>query len=162
MWRGRPLDEFGQFDFARRETDRLDELYAFAVEGRVEARLACGEDADVLGQITGLVAANPLRERPRRLLMLALYRGGRHAEALAAYRDACSALDEIGLRPGPELRQLEQAILRHDASLHAPGLAADTASRRNRPTSKFAGPPTVAVATVEGRERGGSRPRDAR
>ena len=59
--------------------------------------------------------------------MLALYRGGRHAEALAAYRDACAALDEIGLQPGPELRQLEQAILRHDASVLAPSAGAGVA-----------------------------------
>ena len=52
--------------------------------------------------------------------MLALYRSGRHAEALTAYSDACAALDEIGLQPGPELRQLEEAILRHDSSLRAP------------------------------------------
>ena len=114
LWRGPPLAEFSQFDFARAEADRLEELRALAVEGLVEARLECGESGEVIGAITGLVAANPLRERPRRLLMLALYRGGRHAEALAAYRDACAALDEIGLQPGPELRRLEEAILRHD------------------------------------------------
>jgi hypothetical protein len=59
--------------------------------------------------------------------MLALYRSGRHADALAAYRDGCEALDEIGLEPGPELRHFERAILRHDASLSAPG---DTAAVR--------------------------------
>ena len=82
----------------------------------------------MIAAITALVAANPLRERPRRLLMLALYRSGRHAEALGAYRDACAALDEIGLQPGPELRQLEEAILRHDASLGAPRVTADAAA----------------------------------
>ena len=117
LWRSRPLAEFEQFELARREADRLEELQAVGLEGLVEARLACGEHGEVIGTLTGLVAANPLRERPRRLLMLALYRSGRHAEALAAYRDACAALDEIGLQPGPELRQLEAAILRHDPSL---------------------------------------------
>ena len=120
LWRGPPLADLVEFDFAAREARRLEELRAAAVEGVVEARLALGEHDQVLGQISGLVAANPLRERPRRLSMLALYRLGRHAEALAAYRDACAALDEIGLQPSPELRALEQAILRHDPSLAAP------------------------------------------
>lgn len=74
--------------------------------------------------ISGLVSADPLREGPRRLLMLVLYRAGRHAEALTAFRDACAALEEIGLQPGPELRALEGAILRHDDSLLAPSTAA--------------------------------------
>jgi class 3 adenylate cyclase len=117
LWRGRPLAEFEDFDWARREADRLEELRAVALEGLVDARLAGGEHGEVIGTLTGLVAATPLRERPRRLLMLALYRSGRHAEALAAYRDACAALDEIGLQPGPELRALETAILQHDKSL---------------------------------------------
>jgi class 3 adenylate cyclase len=127
LWRGAPLAEFGESEVARREADRLEDLRTLAVEGLVEARLGCGEQGGVIGQLTGLAAANPLRERPRRLLMLALYRSGRHAEALAAYRDACAALDEIGLQPGPELRQLEQAILRHDESLHPQSLREDAA-----------------------------------
>jgi len=120
LWLGPPLAEISQFEFARREADRLEELRAVALEGLVEAQLACGEHTEAIAAITSLVAANPLREKPRRLLMLALYRSGRHAEALAAYRDARAALDEIGLHPGRELRQLEQAILRHDASIAAP------------------------------------------
>src|SRR5579872_2962654 len=125
LWRGAPLSEFSERDFARREADRLEELRAVAVEGLVEARLSQGEHAEVIGQITGLVTANPLRERPRWLLMLALYRAGRHAEALAAYRDAVGALGEIGLQPGPELRRLEDAILRHDETLSAPSEAVE-------------------------------------
>ena len=117
LWRGRPLAGFETVELARREAERLEELRVLATEGLVESRLEYGEHAEVIGQITGLAGANPLRERPRRLLMLALYRSGRHAEALAAYRDACAALDDIGLQPGPELRELEQAILRHDSSL---------------------------------------------
>src|ERR1700733_10086446 len=128
LWRGRPLAEF-EFEFAGRERERLEELRAVALEGGVEARLACGENREVIGTVTGLVASNPLREGPRRLLMLALYRAGRHAEALAVYRDTCEALDEIGLQPGPELRQLEQAILRHDDSLRPAGSADDGRER---------------------------------
>ncbi len=141
LWRGSALAEFAQFEFARREADRLEELRAAAVEGQLEARLECGEHAEVLGTVSGAVAAHPLREGPRRLLMLALYRAGRHAEALGAYRDACVALDEIGLQPGPALRALEAAILRHDASLLAPGIAdqlrgADVARPAVSPTSE--------------------------
>jgi class 3 adenylate cyclase len=128
LWRGPPLAEFGESELALREADRLEDLRTLALEGVVEARLACGEHGEAIGQLTALVAANPLRERPRRLLMLALYRSGRHAEALAAYRDALGALDEIGLQPGPELRALEQAILQHDQSLRARGLVADAAA----------------------------------
>lgn len=117
LWRGPPLAEFEQSELAGSEADRLDELHTLAREGAVEARLGCGEPGEVIGPLTALVAANPLRERPRRLLMLALYRGGRHAEALAQYREACAALDEIGLQPSPELRKLEADILRHDTSL---------------------------------------------
>lgn len=117
LWRSAPLAQFESLEWARREADRLRELREIALEGLAEARLALGEDKDVIGILTGLVLARPLRECPRRLLMLALYRSGRHAEALTAYRDACAAFDEIGLQPGPELRALEAAILRHDHPL---------------------------------------------
>jgi class 3 adenylate cyclase/tetratricopeptide (TPR) repeat protein len=127
LWRGRPLAECEVSELARREAERLDELHARGIEGWAEARLACDEHGEVVGPLTGLVSANPLRERPRQLLMLALYRSGRHAEALAAYRDACAALYEIGLQPGPELRRLEEAILRHDSSLTALRVSADAA-----------------------------------
>ncbi|MGN6170062.1 MAG: BTAD domain-containing putative transcriptional regulator [Solirubrobacteraceae bacterium] len=122
LWRGPPLTEFAEYEFAAREADRLEDLRTTALEGSVEPGLACGEHAQALGTLTSLIAANPLREQPRRLLMLALYRSGRHAEALAIYRDACASLDEIGLEPGPELRALEEAILRHDESLRAPSM----------------------------------------
>lgn len=126
LWRGPPLAEFSQFEFANRASDRLEELRASAQEASVEAALACGEHAQAINTLTSLVAANPLREQPRRLLMLALYRSGRHAEALAAYRDARAALDEIGLQPGPEIRALEDAILRHDPALTSGRAAGDT------------------------------------
>src|SRR5205807_777349 len=89
-----------------------------------------GDQDGLIATAARLAAANPLRERPRRLLMLALYRAGRHAEALAAYRDACAGLDELGLRPGPDLRALEAAILRHDESLRVPGPGGEDAAER--------------------------------
>ncbi len=120
LWRGEPLAEFAEPASIRREAERLQELYAIAVEGLVEARLALGQHPQAVSAISAAVAANPLRERPRELLMLALYRSGRHAEALDAYRNARRAFDELGLQPGPELRRLEEAILRHDPALRAP------------------------------------------
>ena len=133
LWGGQPLAEFAEYGFAAREADRLEELRAMALEGSVAARLACGETTQAIGTLSSLIADNPLRESPRRLLMLALYRSGRHAEALAVYRDACIALDEIGLQPGPELRALEAAILRHDASLAAAGVVEDTSAGKRVP-----------------------------
>ena len=165
-WRGPPLAEFEQFVWARREADRLEELRALALEGLAEARLARGEHGEVLGTLAGLVEANPLRERPRRLLMLALYRCGRHAEALTAYRAACSALDEIGLQPGPELRALETAILRHDPVLAAAIPAGDVADAADM--SSAAGPvgnreaPPAAASADEAPDRSTARAPDRR
>jgi DNA-binding SARP family transcriptional activator len=125
LFRGPPLAELQDYAFARDEAHRLGELRAEAVEGWGEARLVLGEHAEVVGALEGLIGAEPLRERPRRLLMVALYRSGRHADALEVYRDGCAALDEIGLQPGPELRELEQAILRHDSALSGAMAAAE-------------------------------------
>ena len=85
------------------------------IETRAEAALALGEHAALVGQLEGLVREHPLRERLRAQLMLSLYRSGRQAEALEAYREARRELADLGLEPGDELRQLEEAILRHDA-----------------------------------------------
>jgi DNA-binding SARP family transcriptional activator len=165
LWRGEALAEFAQFEFARREADRLEELRAAAVEGQIEAKLACGEHAEVLGMVSGLVAADPFREGPRRLLMLALYRAGRQVEALSAYRDACAALDEIGLRPGPELRALEAAILRHDASLLAPGAAAQVRPGKDSRLRLVTGSrrtPATAAAGLRAGESAGVPPQGGR
>jgi predicted ATPase len=96
-----------------REGARLEELRLVAVEGRIEADLGLGLGAEVAGELEALVAEYPVRERLWRLLVLALYRAGRQADALAAYRRAREMLaDELGIEPGEELRQLEQAVLR--------------------------------------------------
>ena len=95
------------------------------------AELERGEHARLVGELEALVAEFPLRERLRGVQMLALYRSGRHADALAAYRTAREALDtELGLEPGPELRKLEQQILTHDPALQpaAPGVPAPPAT----------------------------------
>src|SRR5262249_34730243 len=86
----------------------------------IDVRLAGGDTAGIVAEIEALVAANPVWDRPRAQLMLALYRAGRQAEALAAYQDARRALvDELGIEPPRSLRDLEQAILRHDPALDA-------------------------------------------
>ena len=118
LWRGPPLAEFTYSDFAQSEIARLEELHLSCVEQRIDDDLASGRHAEVVGELEGLVAEHPLRERPREQLMLALYRSGRQAEALTAYRDAREALvEELGIDPGRSLRELEQAILRQDPEL---------------------------------------------
>jgi class 3 adenylate cyclase len=120
LWRGPPLADFEYEPFARSEISRLQELRLAAVELRVEADLATGRHPEVVGELQGLVHEHPLRESLRGLLMLALYRCGRQADALAAYQDARTALvTELGLDPSPALQQLEQAILRQDPALAA-------------------------------------------
>jgi DNA-binding SARP family transcriptional activator len=117
LWRGPPLAEFAEEPFARVEAGRLQDLRLAALEERIEADLALGRHADLVGELETLIAEHPQRERLRGQLMLALYRSGRQAEALAAYRNARAALDELGLEPGVALRQLEKQILTQDAAL---------------------------------------------
>src|SRR5579863_8846725 len=101
LWRGPPLAEFGYEAFAQNAIRRLEELRLAALEKRIDADLTLGRHADLVAELETLVAEHPLRERLRGQLMLALYRCARQADALAAYRDACTALDGIGLLPGP-------------------------------------------------------------
>src|SRR4051794_2328763 len=118
LWRGDALADLAAEPFAQRAAARLDELRLRALERRVEAKLELGRHADVIGELTELAAAQPLRERLRGLLMLALYRAGRQVEALEVYRETRAALvDAFGVEPGVELVRLEQAILRHDPEL---------------------------------------------
>src|SRR5438552_8849439 len=120
LWRGPALGEFAYESFAQAAIGRVDELRLSAVERRIEADLALGRHADLIGELEALVAEHPLRERLRGQLMLALYRSGRQAEALDAYRQARAALDELGLAPSADLRQLEKATLTHDPALERP------------------------------------------
>ncbi len=118
LWRGSPLADLAYEPFAQTEVARLEELRLTALEERIDAELACGRHADLIGELETLIAAHPLRERLRGQLMLALYRTGRQAEALHVYRAARQELaEELGLEPGEELRRLEQAILQHDPEL---------------------------------------------
>ncbi len=118
LWRGAALADLADQDFLVQEAARLDELRLLAAERAVEADLGLGRHADATAEIEALVHSHPLRERPRELLMRALYGAGRQAEALDAYRAARSTfVDELGIEPGPALRDLEQAVLRQDPSL---------------------------------------------
>jgi predicted ATPase len=118
LWRGPALAEFSYEAFARTEIDRLEELRLTAIEGRIEAELACGRHAEVLGELWVLAASHPFRERLRGHLMVALYRTGRQAEALQAYREGSELLvKELGVGSGPELDRIHRAILDGDPSL---------------------------------------------
>jgi DNA-binding SARP family transcriptional activator len=118
LWRGPALAEFTSEPFAPAEEARLEELRVSALEGRLEADLLLGRHGDLVGELEALIGRYPLREGLRRQQMLALYRSGRQAEALAAYQDARRALaDELGIEPSPALRELERMILQQDAGL---------------------------------------------
>jgi DNA-binding SARP family transcriptional activator len=118
LWRGPALADFTYQPFAQREIAALEELRLGAIEERVEADLVLGRHGQLVAELEALAAEHPFRERVRGQLMVALCRAGRQAEALEVYRDARQALvEELGIEPGPGLRQLEQAILRQDPSL---------------------------------------------
>ena len=122
--RGEPLAEFAYAGFADAERARLDELILVAIESRVEADLVLGRHGELVGELEVLCREHPLRERLWELLMLALYRAGRQGEALRAYAEARGRLvGELGIDPGPALRELEARILAQDPSLGAAGPA---------------------------------------
>jgi DNA-binding SARP family transcriptional activator len=120
LWRGPPLADVAYESFAQGEIARLEEVRLSTLEETIDADLTVGREAELVPELQRLVRDNPLRERLRAQLMLALYRTGRQAEALEAYRNARQMLtDELGLEPSRELQQLEQAILRQDEALGA-------------------------------------------
>jgi len=122
LWRGAPLADVAYEAFAQPSIARLEELRLAALERRIEADLALGRHPELVGELQGLVAEHPLRERMRGQHMLALYRSGRQADALASFQQARATLvDQLGIEPGPVLRQLELAILRQDPSLDLEG-----------------------------------------
>jgi DNA-binding SARP family transcriptional activator/tetratricopeptide (TPR) repeat protein len=122
LFRGEPLADFRYDDFAAPEINRLEELRLSAVADRIDAELELGRHGELVAELERLLAAHPLDERLRGQLMVALYRGGRQADALRVYHDARRVLSvELGLDPGSALRDLERRILTHDADLAAPG-----------------------------------------
>ena len=159
LWRGEALAEFSE-PFAALEAARLAQLRLDCIEDRIDAELALGHHAAVTAELEALVAREPLRERARAQLMLALYRGGRHADALATLQDLRRTLDEeLGLVPSAALGELERRILQHDPSLLAP--AADPGSAalggrapaRSRPADEPPAAPPPRIATTPERRR---------
>jgi predicted ATPase/DNA-binding SARP family transcriptional activator len=121
LWHGRALADVCDVEPLALEAARLDDLRLTVLEGRIEADVESGRHAEVIGELERLVAEYPVRERLWRLLVLALYRGERQADALAAYRRARAMLAaELGLEPGAELRRLEQAVLRQEVAAAPP------------------------------------------
>jgi class 3 adenylate cyclase/DNA-binding winged helix-turn-helix (wHTH) protein len=126
LWRGPPFADVALLEFTQSEIRRLEELRLVALMARIDADLASGAADELIGELESLVAANPLQERLRGQLMLALYRAGRQVDALEVYRRTSSELSaELGLEPGRELRGLESAILNQDPSLDSPSPATD-------------------------------------
>jgi predicted ATPase/DNA-binding SARP family transcriptional activator len=117
LWRGPALADIAYEPFAQLEASRLEESRLAALEARIGADLAAGSHAQLVGELDALVASHPHREGLQAQRMLALYRSGRQADALAAYRESRAALDALGLEPSPELRALERRILEHDPAL---------------------------------------------
>jgi DNA-binding SARP family transcriptional activator len=121
MWRGPPFADLAYEPFAAAVVARLDDLRLLTLEQLFDAELEAGRHAEVCGEIELEIAAHPHRERLRSQLMLALYRCGRQADALDAYRDARRTLtEELGIEPGRALRDLQAAVLRQDPALDAP------------------------------------------
>ena len=120
LWRGPTLSDFQYDAFAQAEIARLEELRAAALEERIDVEVDLGREAQALAELESLVREYPYRERLHGQLMLTLYRAGRQADALAAYRTARSTLvDELGIEPSAELRHLHEAILAQDEALLA-------------------------------------------
>jgi predicted ATPase/DNA-binding SARP family transcriptional activator/Tfp pilus assembly protein PilF len=118
LWRGDPLADLPYGSVPEADQRRLSELRLSALELKIETELELASNGELVSELEALVREHPFRERFRGQLMLALYRNGRQAEALEAYRTARRILDEeLGVEAGPELRELERAILRHDPSL---------------------------------------------
>src|ERR687895_379023 len=153
LWRGAPLSELG-YSFARAERAWLEEQRLAALEQRIQAELALGRHAELVPELEGLVREQPLRERLRGQLMLALYRCGRQADALEVYRSGRRLLDEeLGLEPDDELRRLERAILNHDPCLESPVVPRakrPSVAQRRRASSRTGMPvPPDSVAVID-------------
>jgi DNA-binding SARP family transcriptional activator/DNA-binding beta-propeller fold protein YncE len=149
LWRGPPLCDFTYDQFAQVEIARLEELRLTAVECRIEADLELGRHSTAVPALEALVAEHPLHERLRADLMLALYRSGRQADALQAYRAARRTLiDELGIEPGEELQSLHSRILAQDPELSRPRLAGDAARHARQPLVLLAGAAMVAAAAI--------------
>jgi len=144
LWRGEPLAEFRYEGFAQEEIARLEEFQLTLLEERAEAKLAVGAHADLVTELEALVRRHPLRERLRAQLMLALYRSGRQAQALEAYREGRELLvQELGLEPSPLLRGVHASILRQET------YALDRGAVEGNPVVKGLAGSTVGMAAMK-------------
>jgi DNA-binding SARP family transcriptional activator/pimeloyl-ACP methyl ester carboxylesterase len=143
-WHGDPLADFAYEDFAASEIRRLAEARASVTEDCLEAELACGRHAEVVGSIEKLVQTSPLRERLWAHYMVALYRSGRQGEALRAYQDLRTTLrDELDVEPSRELSDLEAAVRDHASTLD---LKPVRRSAADVPATKYAHNDDVSLA----------------
>lgn len=140
LWRGDPYGELGSEAALEAEVVRLAELRLLAVEDRIDADLSLGRHQELVAELRDLVDLHPYRERLRGLLMLALYRAGRQAEARRAFRSLERVLgEELGLEPSPEVKELEERILLQDPSLDLVPAARPPATNLPAPTTSFVG-----------------------
>ncbi len=146
LWRGTPLADLGDVPMRLVHAPRLEELYLGALEESFEVRLRLGWHARLVPELTALANAYPLRERLCRQLMIALYRCRRSAEALARYQTIRDRLvEELGVEPGPELRRLQESILREDLTLSVPFVRVGEEPAPAAPPAEL--PPRIATFT---------------
>ena len=154
LWRGSALADLPPSLAVDAESARLEEARLTALEDRIEAELGVGRHAELVGELEALVSAQPLRERLRAQLMLALYRSGRQPEALAVYRAARRLLAaDYGLEPGSRLRELEQAILCDEPALHNLTIGAGRSSAPPPPPQPIPHELPSSIAEFTGRTR---------
>jgi len=140
LWRGPALADVPATLTVSAEAARLEQLRLAAWEERFGAQLALGQHADIIDELTALVREHPLREQLCQYLMIALYRCGRRAEAIEAYRQVREVLvAEAGIEPGPELRSLEHAVLTDDRTLTVPAVRSVTPAQLPAMVADFAG-----------------------
>jgi DNA-binding SARP family transcriptional activator/ABC-type branched-subunit amino acid transport system substrate-binding protein len=157
LWRGEPLADVGDAPFTQNALPALIELRVALEEERIDAELALGRNAEAIAPLRELVAREPLRERPRAQLMLALYRCGRQAEALDVYETGRRRLsEELGIEPGERLRELHGAIVRQDAALGTPRTVRPARRRRSWRALAAAGIAAGVIAAVVIATGGGS------
>jgi DNA-binding SARP family transcriptional activator len=152
LWRGQPLAGVGCEALELRERPRLAELRLQALEARIDADLHLGRHAEVLAELRSLTAGEPLRERLRGLLMIALYRDGQRTAALTAYQAAREVLiDELGAEPGPELQRLHERVRDGDPALAIAGPAVPATAGAGGVAVRYSLPPdTVAFTGRDG------------
>src|SRR5205823_4003443 len=152
LWRGPALADVLYEPFAAIEAERLEQRRLIALEDRIDADLALGRSGELVPELEALVAEHPFRERVLGQLVLALYRAGRQAEALANLQTARRQLvEELGLELGPQLRELERQILAHDPALATPRIdAKEKRRRRVRPLAVAVAGAVAAAGIVRG------------